>query len=115
MFAARGKWDRRWRLRHSAHSAQVWIHTTASLEGRVGRLPVPHILQRLIHAILAADHGAVGLVATPRAELLRGADEAPPTAIKVQSPASRVRPAALCARRARFGLGGLALPPRRLG
>eukprot|EP00300_Choanocystis_sp_HF-7_P020830 c20686_g1_i1.p1 GENE.c20686_g1_i1~~c20686_g1_i1.p1 ORF type:complete len:562 (+),score=127.00 c20686_g1_i1:286-1971(+) len=63
---------------------EVWIHTTARMEGRQGQLAVPDFVQRFISKILAGDTDAAGLVGTPVEALFTETLNRPPTAISAK-------------------------------
>eukprot|EP00656_Telonema_subtile_P017912 TRINITY_DN19658_c0_g1_i2.p1 TRINITY_DN19658_c0_g1~~TRINITY_DN19658_c0_g1_i2.p1 ORF type:complete len:704 (+),score=123.07 TRINITY_DN19658_c0_g1_i2:171-2282(+) len=68
---------------HHRFDWEVWIHTTASMDGAKGQQPVPLFMQTLFEKILAGDTDAISLMGTPRALLLHN-DTTPPTAIRAQ-------------------------------
>eukprot|EP01050_Picozoa_sp_SAG11_P028133 SAG11_NODE_7407_length_1148_cov_1.342231_1_plen_167_part_10 len=61
---------------------EVWIHTTASMEGRSGPLALPGFVNTLLEKILAGDTDAAGLVAPQAAGLYGPTGLTPPTAIR---------------------------------
>ena len=68
---------------HYRLSWQVWIETTASMEGRPGPLAVPQFLQTLFAKVLLGDTDAAELLGVPRADLLVPG-YGPPTAIRTR-------------------------------
>ncbi|KAK3264965.1 hypothetical protein CYMTET_26322 [Cymbomonas tetramitiformis] len=63
---------------------EMWIHTTARMEGQRGLLPVPAILEKLAAKVLLGDTDAADLVATPRRELFNSTSGPPhpPSALR---------------------------------
>merc|ERR1712118_218960 len=59
---------------------EVWIHTTASMEGGPGGPGLPPIVESLVSKLLAGDTQAAGLLGTPRSELYVNGSS--PTAIR---------------------------------
>lgn len=70
---------------------EVWIHTTASYEGKTGPLPLPGFITELNRRIMQGDTDAMGLVAPQTSGLLLASDSqdaaaklAAPTAIRAR-------------------------------